>query len=85
MHKTLHKHNNKEGIKIELSFSHIPIQNNLEDLISSDFDMKEFVHACSCYLEQKDLLFFSKLEILWSIEKYASCDVYSKLNYGTLW
>ena len=62
MHKTLHKHNNKEGIKIELSFSHIPIQNNLEDLISSDFDMKEFVHACSCYLEQKDLLFLIYLK-----------------------
>ena len=36
-----------EKYKNELSFSHIPIQNNLEDPISSDFDMKESIHVCS--------------------------------------
>ena len=35
-------------IKNELSFSHILIQNYLEDLISSEFDMNETIHACSC-------------------------------------
>ena len=35
-------------IKNELSFSHILIQNNLEDPISSEFDMNETIHACSC-------------------------------------
>ena len=33
----------QKSIKNELSFSHIPIQNNLEDPISSDFDIKESI------------------------------------------
>ena len=37
----------QKSIKDELSFSHIPIQNNLEDPISSDFDIKESIHVCS--------------------------------------
>ena len=36
----------QKSIKNELSFSHIPIQNNLEDPISSDFDIKESIHVC---------------------------------------
>lgn len=37
----------QKSIKNESSFSHIPIQNNLEDPISSDFDIKESIHVCS--------------------------------------